>query len=227
MREIFNCVVLAAAVLLTGPCVGGTLPTESLGHIRFVNATGFEGKLFVTADGQEVNPDGYGDGYATGTAGFLPATMNLNLRHETLGEKQVSVTLTPGKIFAVVAVSEVDKKPPAATVGKATAEKPKAKLGYTIVESPIYRRGEPTNLTVVQATPMEKMPLRMGMEMFELEPVKARVIPLPTGVQFPTILFGDKEVLRLDMTEGADRVVVFFTSEAGVLRNVNFHNEVD
>lgn len=194
------------------------LPNEALGYIRFVNATGRDGKLFVTFDGFNTNPAGYISGQATGAVGFPPKACAIEMKHDTLGEAKTTVTLKPGTVTAVLALPLLEKNPK-------PGEEPKIELTSHVIESPASTRGRPPVLTILQTTHMETMELKVAGQTCAVAPFKPESLTLGNVGEFAPVNLGDNRVATLNFTDPADQVLVFFLTDQGLLRQVSFSNQ--
>ncbi len=194
------------------------LPNEALGYIRFVNATGHDGKLRVTFDGIDVNPVGYTTGQATGAVGFPPKSALIGFRHDTLGETQVTVTLKPGTVTAVLALPLIEKDPK-------PGQEPKIELTHHIVESPASSRGRAPVLTILQTTALETMELKVAGQTCAVGRLKPESLTLANVGEFAAVSLGGQNVATLNFTDPADQVLVLFTNDKGVLKQVSFSNQ--
>lgn len=206
------------------PARTGKKDFSALGYLRFVNATGHEGSLRVTLDGEDINPQGYADGIATGSVGFPPKNCQIELRHDTLGKVNLPVTLKPGEVASVIALAL-----PAATPegSRNDTEPPKLELSAHVISSPGYIRGNAVSVTVLQATLAEKLDLTIGnvpLACVKLEPAAVGIAP-SMGEVVPVSL-GDKKLLSLSFVDRSDRVLILFTNQQGVLKNITLDNEV-
>jgi hypothetical protein len=184
-----------------------------LAYLRFVNATGLPGKLFVTLDGEDINPEGYSDGFATGAVGFPAKICQVEFKHDGLGKVKVPVEIKAGEVTAVVAL-------PIAEESKKEGEPPEIKLGHQVVASKKHQNGQPSTITVVQSSPAELLNFTVGGV-----PV---VAPLNRGMgDFVAVKLGEKTLTTVNCTDPTDHVLFFFTDQKGVLKNVAFHNTVD
>ena len=201
---------------------------STLGYLRFVNATGYEGKLQVTLDGEDINPGGYADSTATGSVGFPPKTCQIEMRHDTLGEFKLSVTLKPGEVASVIALpvirpakKEVANSPDAAT------EPPKVELGGQTLFSPGYVRGGAISVTVLQATVAEKLEVKIGSLPLTCPKLEPATVGLGKGIgESVPVSIGEQKLLTLNFVDPSDRIVILFPDKEGVLKNITLNNEV-
>ena len=194
-------------------------PDAALGYLRFVNATGYDGVLKVSLDGVDINPKGYVAGQATGAVGLPPKTCQIEMKHDILGELKTSVILKPGMVSAVVALPLVEKEPK-------PGEKPKVELTSQVIESPPSTRGRPPTVTILQTTPMETMELKVGSLSCAAARMKPETVTLTGFAEFTPVTLGDKKLATLNFTDPADQVLVFFTNEQGLVKQVSFNNQV-
>ena len=227
MRGLFNLAV-SALVLLCSVGVLAQEPSVAKGYLRFVNATGYEGMLHVKLDGVEISAAGYSSGLATGAVGFLPKECQIEMRHDTLGEVKVTLSLKPGLVSTVIALPLVEEeKKPKAGQAVAPVEKPKVELTHFVLDSAPFKAGSAPTLTVLQSTPMKAMELRVGKQALTLEPLKAGTVPLQGMGEFPVVMLAGKKVASMNMTDPADHVVVLFSTDKGLVQNVTFSNLVN
>jgi hypothetical protein len=227
MRGLFSLIVWG--VVLLGPAgVLAQEPSAALGYLRFVNATGYDGMLFVKLDGVEISPTGYPSGLATGAVGFAPKECVIEIRHEVLGEVKVSVTLKPGLVSSVIALPLVEEAKPGKPRQTVMAEeKPKVELTHQVLESRPFKAGAAPTLTVLQSTPMKLMELQVGKQALTVEPLKPATLAMQGMGDFPVVMLAGKKVAMLNMTDPADQVVVLFITDKGLVQNVTFSNLVN
>ncbi len=198
-----------------------------LGYLRFVNATGHDGKLHVTLDGEDINPDGYADGFATGSVGFIPKTCQIEMRHDTLGEAKLSVTLKPGEVASVIALPVIRSKDNKGPAKGDKAETPKIELGSHVISSPGYVRGGEVTVTVLQATVAEKLEVKIGSLPLTCPKLDPATVSLGKGMgEVVPVSLGEQKLLSLNFVDPSDRVVILFTNKDGVLKNITLNNEV-
>jgi hypothetical protein len=199
-----------------------------LGYLRFVNATGHEGVVKVTLDGEDINPAGYETGVATGSVGFPPRTCQIEMRHETLGEVKLSATLKPGEVTSVIAlpvITEAKKKPSETSAAK--PEEPKIELGAEVITNAGYVRGKEVSVTVLQATVAEELVVTVGSVPVTCEKLKPATVSLGQGVgEVVPVSVAGKPLLTLNFVDRSDRVVILYPNKDGVVKNVTLNNEV-
>ncbi len=231
----FRALLTALCALLLSPLaaqepVSAAAPKDYslLGYLRFVNATGHEGKLRVFLDGEDINPTGYADGFATGSVGFPPRTCQIELRHDTLGEFKLAVTLKPGEVASVIALPVIrPAKEDPAKAREAKEKPPKVELGTQAIFSPGFVRGKDITVTVLQATIAEKLEVKIGSLPLTCPKLDPATVSLGRGVgEFVPVTLGNKQLLSLNFTDPSDRVVILFTNKDGVLKNITLNNEV-
>jgi hypothetical protein len=201
---------------------------SALGYLRFVNATGHEGMLRVLLDGQDTNPVGYADGFSTGSVGFTPKTCQIEMRHDTLGEFKLSVTLKPGEVASVVALPVIrpqkDKGP---GNRDAEAEPRKVELGAHAILNPGYVRGKDVTVTILQATVAEKLEVKIGTLPLVCTKLDPATISLGKGMgENVPVSLGDKPLVTLNFVDPSDRIVILFPNKDGVLKTITLNNEV-
>jgi hypothetical protein len=207
--------VLGPVVLSGQEAVGG------LAYLRFVNATGMPGKLFVKLDGEDINPEGYADGFATGAVGFPAKICQVEFQHDGLGKLKVPVEIKAGEVTAVVAL-------PVTEEAKKEGEPPEITLGHQVVASKKHQKGQPATITVVQSSPAELLNFTVGGVAVAVEKLKPVVAPMSRGMgDFVEVKLGEKTLATLNCMEPTDHVLFFFTDQKGVLKNVGFRNTVD
>jgi hypothetical protein len=208
--------------MVLGPVVlSGQEGVGGLAYLRFVNATGLPGKLFVTLDGEDINPEGYSDGFATGAVGFPAKICQVEFKHDGLGKVKVPVEIKAGEVTAVVAL-------PIAEESKKEGEPPEIKLGHQVVASKKHQNGQPSTITVVQSSPAELLNFTVGGVPVAAAKLKPVVAPLNRGMgDFVAVKLGEKTLTTVNCTDPTDHVLFFFTDQKGVLKNVAFHNTVD
>lgn len=227
MRGLFNLAIWSIVVFGMSD-LAAQEPKAALGYLRFVNATGYEGMLFVKLDGVEISPMGYPSGLATGAVGFVPKDCQIEMRHEVLGEVKVSVTLRPGLVSTVIALPLVEEEKKAKPGQPAVpVEKPKVELTHYVLESPPFKSGAAPTLTLLQSTPVKLMELVVGKQAVAIEPLKPGTVTLKGMGDFPEILLAGKRVAMMNMTDPADQVVVLFVTDKGAVQNVTFSNLVN
>jgi hypothetical protein len=201
---------------------------SALGYLRFVNATGHEGKLRVLLDGEDTNPSGYADGFSTGTVGFPPRTCQIEMRHDTLGEFKLSVTLKPGEVASVVALPVIrPQKDKAPGNRDAEAAPPKVELGAQAVLNPGYVRGKDITVTILQATVAEKLEVKIGSLPLVCPKLDPATVSLGKGMgENVPISLGEKKLLSLNFVDPSDRVVILFPNKNGVIQTITLNNEV-
>jgi hypothetical protein len=219
MRALCNIMVWAVFFGGSSLLCQETKPDHLLGYLRFVNATGFEGRLHVTLDGLEVNPAGYVTGQATGAVGFTPGPCRIAIRHETLGELKVSLELKAAVITTVVMLPLVEKEPKA-------GEAPNVELLHHVLESSVSAKGRAPTLTILQTTPEETMELKVGNQTWVAKRMKPDSIMLNGVGEFASVTVGGKSLATLNFTDPADQVLVIFINEKGVAQQVSFSNDV-
>jgi hypothetical protein len=201
---------------------------SALGYLRFVNATGHEGKLRVLLDGEDTNPSGYADGFSTGTVGFSPRTCQIEMRHDTLGEFKLSVTLKPGEVASVVALPVIrPQKEKAPGNRDAEAEPPKVELGAQAILNPGYVRGKDITVTILQATVAEKLEVKIGSLPLVCPKLDPATVSLGKGMgENVPVSLGEKKLLSLNFVDPSDRVVILFPNKNGVIQTITLNNEV-
>lgn len=201
---------------------------SALGYLRFVNATGHEGKLRVLLDGEDTNPGGYTDGFSTGSVGFIPKTCQIEMRHDTLGEFKLSVTLKPGEVASVVALPVIrPQKDKAPGNRDAKATPPKVELGAQAILNPGYVRGKDITVTILQATVAEKLELKIGSLPLVCPKLDPATIHLGKGMgENVPVSLGEKKLLSLNFVDPSDRVVILFPNKDGVIQTITLNNEV-
>ena len=191
------------------------------GYLRFVNATGRPAPLKVKLNGAYINDQGYAPGHATGAVGLPLGTLQVELEQAELGDYRTGVTLKPGEVTTVVALPQSAEKDP-----KKPAEKPKVELAALVHSSPTRGLGGGSRLTVVQATPAEVLTFLVNGKPLvceKLKPVTAEGVM----TDFVTLELAKAKVETLNFTDPGDRVVVFFTDEAGKVKSTSFNNTVE
>ncbi len=208
--------------MVLGPvALRGQEGVGGLAYLRFVNATGLPGKLFVKLDGEDINPEGYADGYATGAVGFQAKICQVELQHDGLGKLKVPVEIKGGEVTAVVAL-------PITKESKKEGEPTEITLGHQVVASKKHRKGQPATITLVQSSPAELLNFMVGGVSIVAEKLKPVVAPLSRGNgEFVEVKLGEKMLTTVNCVEPTGHVLFFFTDQKGVLRNVWFHNMVD
>lgn len=220
MRALYNLTIwLTLFSAMSVPAQEPT-PNMALGYLRFVNATGFEGLLKVSLDGVDINPKGYVTGQATGAVGLIPKACQIEMKHDTLGELKISIILKPGMVSAVVALPLVEKEPK-------PGEKPKVELIHQVIESPPAAKGRAPTVTILQTTPMETMDLKVGSQSCAAARMKPETVTLTGFAEFTPVTLGDKKLATLNFTDPTDQVLVLFTNEQGLVKQVSFNNQVN
>lgn len=234
MHEIYNLRLLlfaAMAAFILPQVHAQGKPSENevppLGYLRFVNATGYAGKLHVELDGNNINPAGYNNGQATGAVGFVPKDCQIVFSHDALGKADVSVKLKLGEVCTVIALAVVKEKDKTTAIGASAAEeeKPEVELTSFIHTDTAFVNGNKPKLTLLQTTIAENLDFNVGSQSVACSRMKPASVPLPGG-DFLDVSIGEKKQLSMNVSDPSDRVVVFFTDEKGILKNVHFDNKV-
>jgi hypothetical protein len=222
------CATLAQDAPAPPPPAAAPKDFSLLGYLRFVNATGYEGVVKVTLDGEDINPAGYETGVATGSVGFPPKTCQIEMSHETLGEVKLTATLKPGEVTSVIAlpvITERTKKPGASAAEK--EEEPKIELGAEVITNVGYVRGKEVSVTVLQATVAEELVVTVGNVPVTCEKLKPATVSLGQGVgEVVPVSVAGKALLTLNFVDRSDRVVILYPNKDGVVKNVTLSNEV-
>jgi hypothetical protein len=214
------------------PAPSTTTPPKDyslLGYLRFVNATGYEGVVKVTLDGEDINPAGYETGVATGSVGFPPKTCQIEMRHETLGEVKLSATLKPGEVTSIIALPMIQEVKPKPGESKDPTKKPtpKIELAAEVIANPGYVRGKEVSVTVLQATVAEELAVTVGRVPVTCAKLKPTTVSLGNSVgEFVPITLGGKTLLTLNFVDRSDRVVILYPNKQGVVQNLTLSNEV-
>lgn len=193
-----------------------------LGFLRFVNAVGHPGRLWVTVNGTKLAAgSGYEEGAATGPMGIAPGSLQVEMRHDTLGEAKLSVTLKTGQVTTVIAAPERKEK----KEGEDEAELPK--LVAHLLELPATGPEDEPTLSLIQFTPAAQLTVSVAGTAHVLEPAKARTIAITPDMEaFLDVLIQGKAVAQLNYKNPAGQGVVLFTDAAGVLKSTQFRNDV-
>lgn len=216
----------AALAILLATQMGGLATADAqddagLAYLRFANATGHPGKLFVKLDGMDINPEGYVDGQSTGAVGFPAKTCQIEFKHETLGDQRMAVEIKYGEVATVVALPLVEEE-------KKEGEEPKVTLTYQVINAKKHAKGQPSSITLVQSSPAETLDFTVGGQAMPAEKLKPVTTSLTRGMgDFVQVKLGEKVLTTINCTDPTDHVLVFFTDKAGVLKNMAFHNTVD
>lgn len=210
------------------PANAGKTDYSTLGYLRFVNATGHDGKLHVLLDGQDTNPPGYPDKTATGSVGFPPRTFQIEMRHDILGEFKLTVTLKPGEVTSVIALPVIRPEKEGADGVRDTSEKaPKVELGAHAITSPGYVRGKDLSVTVLQATIAEKLEVKIGNLPLICPKLDPATVSLGKGIgENVPVSVGENKLISLNFVDPSDRVVIVFPNKDGVLQTITLNNEV-
>lgn len=225
MHALCNRLILVGICWLSGLCWEGSLSgqeKELEGFLRFVNATGCEGKLFVEVDKINVNPEGYESGYATGTVGLFPKTLQIEMKHEVLGEFKLPVEIKVGEVVSVVAL--LKKEEEVKKAGEAKKE-PKLELTCHVQTAPYYKKGEPSTLTLLQCTPAERLEIKVGNQVVGCERMKEAKVVGGLADAVPVELAG-KNVAQMNFFDPTDAVLVMFVDRKGVLKWARYDNKV-
>lgn len=189
------------------------------GFIRFVNATGFDQPVFFKLNNEQINPDGYRSGQATGAIGFTTASYSLELEHATLGKDRVQIQLRPGELKTVIALPKTEKAK--------DGEEPKITLTQYVLDSTPSAPGRDPSLTLLQITPLDTLDLTVAGTAFALKRLKPDSMSVTKQMgEFPAVEFQSKKVCTLNYHDPQDQVVVFFTDGRGALRHVSFNNNI-
>jgi hypothetical protein len=221
-------VTLSAQQPANSTAINSDTDYRTLGYLRFVNATGHGGKLRVFLDGQDINPSGYDDGFATGAVGFVPKTCQIEMQHDTLGDFKLSVTLKAGEVASVVALPVIrggkEEKPGSP---KGSAKAPKIELGGQSFLNRGYVRGDAISVTVLQATIAENLEVKIGGVPLICPQLEPTALSLGKGVgEVVTLSVGDKPLVTLNFVDPSDRIVILFPNKDGVLKTITLNNEV-
>lgn len=216
MRAIFNlALVLAAAVFATAQ-----EPEGGYAQLRFVNATGMEGAVLVSLDGQKLNSRGYTSGQATGHMNVLPKNYQILLKHETLGERELNLELRPGEMRAVIALAKVEP-------AKKEGEPPEITLDHHLLEYTVLEKGSPSSLLVLQTTPLPSLELSVAGKSCTAERLKpASMVVTGDMGQFPVVQFQERRVCSLSYHEPADGALILYADAKGNLQHIFFKNHV-
>lgn len=187
------------------------------GHLSFVNATGEAGILLIFINDEAVSRRGYASGRSAGPMGFLAASYNVKLRHDTLGELEVPVTVTAGSHQVLVVTPKPEPK------DKTKPEK--VKMECQVLELGKGGPAEGTSLALVQLTNVPKLDINVSGTPVMLDHGKPQFLPVTSAMgKFPRLMFRQTRVTSINMDEPRDMVVVFFTDKEGVLKAVTFGN---
>lgn len=225
MRVLCKRLILVGTFVLSGFCWESSLrgqEEELEGFLRFVNATGCEGKLFVEVDKINVNPEGYESGFATGTVGLFPKTLQIEMKHEVLGEFKLPVEIKVGEVVSVVAL--IKKEEEGKKAGEAKKE-PKLELTCHVQTAPYYKKGEPSTLTILQCTPAERLEVKVGGKVVGCERMKEEKVTGGLSDAVPVELAG-KSVAQMNFYDPTDAFLVMFVDRKGVLKWARYDNKV-
>lgn len=188
------------------------LPPD-LGFLRIVNAAGSGGKLWVTVNGVKLAASsGYEDGFATGAMAIIEKSLNIEMRHDELGELRHALTLKPGIISTLVVYAK--RKPDEA----GSPEESKAELALHAMDLPASKREEESTLSLLQITPAPQLVVSVKDNVWVLEPVKEQTIPIPSSMgAFLDVKIQNQIAAQLNFTDPAGQGVVLYTDTVGKL----------
>jgi hypothetical protein len=191
-----------------------------LGFFRIVNATGREGKLWARVNGVRLAAEtGYEDGFATGPMAILEKGLSVELKHDTLGELEMAVTLEAGTVTTLIAHTVV-RRPDDGEGGESV------KLAGYLLKLPASKRGEPSTLSLIQFTPATQLAVSIQEKESVLEPAKEVTLPLSSDWgAFLDVKVAGQTVAQLNFTDPAGQGVVLYTDAQGRLLSSTFRND--
>lgn len=219
MRAIFN---IAFLTLMLAPALAAqtTVEPPSLARLRFVNATGMPGAVQVALNGARLNSRGYTTGQATGHLDVEPKTTQVLLKHDELGENQLTLNLSPGETKAIIALAKI--APP-----KKEGEKPDITLIHHVLDFATTDEGQESSLTVLQTTPLPSLELDIAGKSCTAERMKPSSLPVTGSMgKFPIVQFQQKRVCSLSYHEPADAALILYADASGNLQHIFFKNDI-
>jgi hypothetical protein len=197
-----------------------------LGFLRIVNATGYEGALWVTVNGVKLAAaTGYEDGVATGAMGIQDKSLVVEMRHDTLGEIKQTVALKVGIITAMIAVAAVpedgEKK------GGDEGKESKPELVVHLLELPVSRSEEGSTLSLIQFSLAKQLRVDVGEKSFDLARGQVQTFPVTEAMgAFIDVKMKEQNVAQLNFKDAAGQGVVLYTTPKGVVKSTQFRNDV-
>ncbi|HCN75967.1 MAG TPA: hypothetical protein DIT13_02085 [Verrucomicrobiales bacterium] len=214
MRAIFKLALILAAAASAQEPEGG------YARLRFVNATGMEGAVLVSLDGQKLNSRGYTSGQATGHMDVLPKNYQIELKHDTLGESRLNLELRPGEMRAVIVLAKIGET-------KKEGEPPEITLDHHLLEYTVLEKGSPSSLLVLQTTPLPSLEISVAGKSCTAERFKpASMVVTGDMGQFPVVHFQQRRVCSLSFHEPADAALILYADAKGTLQHIFFKNHV-
>ena len=192
-----------------------TPPSSSL---RFVNATGLDGRVAFFINDEALSARGYATGQATGAIPFPAKVHTLRAVHDTLGELRFSIDLKPGEHKTIIALPEVEKPKD----GKPA----EVKLGQFTLDSPAATRAGAATLTLLQMTNQDTLSINVAGRLQALSRSKPEALTVTqTMGEFPSLFLGNEKLCTLNYREPVDMAVVIFNDAGGRVKTAVFAND--
>jgi hypothetical protein len=210
---------MISAVSLTTCLVVSTLRSAAeeedqvaLFELALCQAVDEKGLVFLTVNGQDLNPSGFKSGRTTGWVGFPVAEQkdtHFQLEHQPLGLVDLNLDLEAGQQMLLVAYhTEISQKergrPPRPALGV---------LQINAADYPTKLKSGQRQIVAVYVGDEEAISIGFGDQKQALERFKIEVLQVDSGSGFLTLKQsgdeGDKELGVLDLETKGTRILVF------------------
>jgi hypothetical protein len=184
------------------------------GHVQFVNATGRDGGLVFSVNGEPLSRRGYVSGQASGPmeVGDLPLKVVASL--SAFEDAEVQFVVKPDHLHLIVAKIELEEK---------KDKPPTEKLAISLFEIPPGKTTSTSTLLAIQMTNVPQLNIGFGGQDLTLNNGDSKIIDVNNSAGFfPGIVFRHTLLGTLNYREPNQKAVVLFTDKAGGIRMATF-----
>jgi len=184
------------------------------GHIQFVNATGREGDLLYSVNGEVLSRKGYSSGRSSGPIRVRERPLKIAASLSPFKEAELQFGVKSDHLHLIIARIELEEK---------KDKPPVEKLVLDLLEFPPGKATSPSVLLVIQMTNVPVLNVTFGGLSLALNHSEPEVISVTNSMGlFPSFVFRNTTLETFNYHEADRKAVVLFTDKAGGLRTASF-----